>query len=276
MKWAELPAPAIARLGSQSVLLLPLASCEQHGEHLPVLTDTFITTAIADGVERNLPRQVVQLPTLWLGASHHHRMFAGALSLSETAYMSVLGGILECLAEGPVCAPGHVKRILLLNGHGGNVYPGQSALSEFAWKYRSRPDLVAAFASYWTLSDEAMKTVPMETPALTHSCEYETSLMLALKGELVDMGKARAGNVHWNNTRFTPDASRVSKVGVAAPFHARSSNGALGSPELASSEKGNGLLEAIVKDTVDFIKEFAAWEDLNDARPRLNDARPRS
>ncbi|HQK22774.1 MAG TPA: creatininase family protein [Candidatus Latescibacteria bacterium] len=266
MKWTEMTAPALADLSPDHVLLLPLGSCEQHGQHLPVFTDTFITTAIADSVEERIPRRVVQLPTLWLGASHHHRLFAGALSLSESVYMTVLTGILECLADGPVCAPGHAKRILLLNGHGGNVYPGQAALSEFAWKFRSRPDLIAAFASYWTLSDDAIKTVPMETPALTHSCEYETSLMLAIKGELVDMSKAKAGNLHWQHTRFTPDASRPSKVGVAAPFHARSSNGALGHPELSSEEKGKQLLDVIVHDTIAFIEEFVRWDDLKDVR----------
>jgi creatinine amidohydrolase len=264
MHWSNMTGPELAALGQQHVLLLPLASCEQHGEHLPVFTDTFIASAITDGVEQALPSTVVALPTLWLGASNHHRLFAGALSVGESLYMSIVQSILESLAESPTCAPGKTKRILILNGHGGNVYPGQAALSEFAWKYRARTDLVVAFASYWTLSDDAMKTVPMETPALTHSCEYETSLMLSLRGELVHMDKARAGNTHWENTRFTPDASRTAKIGVAAPFHARSSNGALGKPELSSKEKGDALLSAIVQDVTLFVREFLSWDDLHD------------
>jgi creatinine amidohydrolase len=161
-----------------------------------------------------------------------------------------------------------VKRIFLLNGHGGNIYPGQTALGEIAWRYRHRPEVIVAFGSYWITCAEAIRSVEMETPVLTHACEYETSLMLAVGGELVRMDRAKAEAVHWDHTCFTPDASRPSKVAVAAPFHARSANGALGKPEFATEEKGRGLLRAISDDLTEFVDEFLAWPDLADRRPR--------
>ena len=81
-------------------------------------------------IEGNLPETVVLLPTLWLGASHHHRLFPGALSLSEGLYGQVIQSVLDCIMESSVCAPGRVRRILLLNGHGGNIAPTSTAFSE--------------------------------------------------------------------------------------------------------------------------------------------------
>jgi len=273
MRWMDSTWPELEQLGPNTVLLWPLASCEQHGHHLPVFTDVYLVTAIAERIERNLPQQVVLLPTLWLGASHHHRFFPGALSVPEGLYSQVLQHVLECLIESTVCAPGKAKRILLLNGHGGNIYPGQAALSEIAWKYRHRLEVIVAFASYWIAAEEAMKSVAMETPVLTHACEYETSLMLAIRGKLVHMDRAEAKDVHWEDTRFTPDASRPSKVGVAAPFHARSANGALGRPDLATEEKGNRLLDAVTDDLTKFVGEFLSWPDLVDRRPKAGSER---
>jgi len=268
MRWADMTWPDLEKVGPGTAILWPVASCEQHGYHLPVFTDSYIVSALGDEIEQKLPDRVLLLPTLWLGASHHHRFFPGALSLPETLYMQVLQRVLECLIDSPVCAPGKVKRIFLLNAHGGNMYPGQAVLSEVAWKFRHRPEVIVAFGSYWVTSDEAMRSAQLETSVLTHACEYETSLVLAIRGELVHMDRAVAYDVNWKNTRFTPDASRPSKVVVAAPFHARSANGALGSPELASQEKGERLLRAVSDDLVQFMDEFLAWPDLDRARPR--------
>ena len=266
MRWQDMKSAEFRALGPDVAIVWPLASTEQHGEHLPTGTDTYVVTALAEGVERNLPDRVLLLPTLWLGASHHHRGFPGTVSLAERLYIDLLIETVSGVIEGDVCAPGNVRRILLLNGHGGNIYPGQTALSELASRHRDRTDLIVAFASYWEASADAISTVKMETRRLTHACEYETSLMLSVHGSLVDMTHAQARDVAWPNRRFTPDASRSGGVSVAAPFHARSANGALGSPELATVEKGSELVDAITRDLTEFIDEFLAWPELADMR----------
>lgn len=266
MRWIDMKWPDFEKTGPDTLLLWPLASCEQHGYHLPVGTDTYLVTEIAERIERALPDTVVLLPTLWLGASHHHRAFPGTISLPESAYSTILQEVIGGIVEGPVCAKGKVKRIFVLNGHGGNIHPGNSALSELSWKYRNRPDVVIAFSSYWTAAEKAMSSAGLETKQLTHSCEYETSMMLATRGELVDMSRAKALDVRWENTRFTPDASRASNVSVAAPFHVRSANGALGSPELSTEAKGTRLLDGITANLVELVGEMLRWPDLNDAR----------
>jgi len=268
MRWMDMTRPDFEALPADVALVWPLGSTEQHGEHLPVGTDTLIVTDLVERIERAQPDRVLLLPTLPVGASHHHRAFPGAISLPEGIYSAVLQEAVGGLIESDVCAPGRAKRILLLNAHGGNIAPGQAALSEIAWRWRARPEVIVAFTSYWVATADAIAKVPMETPALTHACEYETSMVLALAGQLVHMERARAKSMRWEGTRFTPDASRPPTVSVAAPFHARSANGALGRPDLATAEKGRLLLDAIAADLIAFIDEFIAWPDLVDAREK--------
>ena len=81
MKFAEMTAPAIRRVDkNQTLVIAPIAAIEQHSRHLPVNTDTVLVTAGAEGVEQNLPQNVLLLPTQWLGASDHHLPFGGTLT----------------------------------------------------------------------------------------------------------------------------------------------------------------------------------------------------
>src|SRR6516164_4828252 len=82
-----------------TVVVAPIAACEQHSRHLPTYTDTILVTAVAEGVEQKLPKQVVLLPTLWLGASHHHLEFGGTLSLDVDMHATVISELLRPLLE---------------------------------------------------------------------------------------------------------------------------------------------------------------------------------
>src|SRR5581483_3103668 len=94
MKFAEMTAPLLRQVPrDRALVVLPIAACEPHSRHLPVITDTVLVTAVADGVEANLPDAVLQLPTLWLGASHHHLRFGGTLSVPVDAHVDLLAGI---------------------------------------------------------------------------------------------------------------------------------------------------------------------------------------
>src|SRR6185295_15110394 len=106
-----------------AVMVLPLGATEQHGPHLGVSTDATIATAIAEGVERALPEDVLLCPTLSVGSSHHHLGF-GALSIAPETYARVLADLVDCLQRWGA------QRIVLLNGHGGNIVPTKQALAE--------------------------------------------------------------------------------------------------------------------------------------------------
>src|SRR5437660_12752849 len=94
-----------------TVVLAPIAACEQHSHHLATFTDTVLVTGVAEGVEKLLPGEVLLLPTQWMGASHHHLRFGATLSAHVDTHVSVLCDLLT-----PLLDDGH-QRVLILNGH---------------------------------------------------------------------------------------------------------------------------------------------------------------
>src|SRR3954452_12870391 len=144
MKFAEMTFPQLRQVPrDRSVLLAPIAACEQHSHQLPTITDTVLVTGVAEGVEKALPDSVVLLPTLWLGASHHHLRFGATLSVGVDTHVDLLCGMLEPLLE-----DGY-QRLLVLNGHGGNVDTMQMALRRLQPRFRER---ILSAASYWDLA----------------------------------------------------------------------------------------------------------------------------
>ena len=163
----------------QTLLILPVGAIEQHGPHLPVGVDTYTVTHIARAAATALGAQlpVVVAPTLPFGSSHHHLPFGGTMSLGTETYYRVLVDLVESLIVSGF------RRIFVLNGHGGNNELIQLAVRDLALKH---PVQLAA-ASYWTIAwnalVEAQAHVQGGLPG--HSGIFETSLMLALRPQLV-------------------------------------------------------------------------------------------
>src|SRR5260370_34874193 len=116
MKFQEMTFPELRQVARESALVLaPIAACEQHSRHLPTFTDTILVSAVAEGVEQRLPKQVLLLPTQWLGASSHHLRFGATLSAEVDTHVAMICDLLVPLVE-----DGH-QRLMNLNGHGGNI-----------------------------------------------------------------------------------------------------------------------------------------------------------
>src|SRR5919199_3109805 len=148
MRFAELTAPEIRDLSREATLIVaPIAACEQHSRHLPVFTDSILVGAVADGVERALADRVVLLPVLWLGASEHHLPFGGTLTATLTTYEQIL---VELLA--PLLRDGF-RRVMLLNGHGGNIDPLRVALRRLNTEF---PRAVLTGAAYWEVAGDEL------------------------------------------------------------------------------------------------------------------------
>src|SRR5947209_17674716 len=95
MRFQEMTFPELRDVvRGETIVIAPIAACEQHSRHLPTFTDTILVTAVAEGVEQKLPRQVVLLPTLWLGASHHHLQYGRTLSADADTHVTLRCGIL--------------------------------------------------------------------------------------------------------------------------------------------------------------------------------------
>src|SRR3972149_12042638 len=124
MLWSEQRWTRLSEIDKNTPVVIPLGPCEQPGPHRPVFVDPLQVTAIAEGAERRLGDKVLLLPTLWLGSSHHHLDFPGTVSALPSLYSQLVKSIATCILEAGF------RRLLFLNGHGGNKVPAAQALSE--------------------------------------------------------------------------------------------------------------------------------------------------
>jgi creatinine amidohydrolase len=236
------------------VVVLPLGSLEQHGHHLPLLTDSLIGGEVARRAEAMLGDTALFLPILWVGASDHHRAFSGTVSISNAVYVEVLIDMLESLIGSGF------RRIFLLNAHGGNITPGRMAIYDVQLHHRDKPDLWLAFSSWWTIAAVQVAALTnVQQEMVTHACEQESSMILRLRPELVRQEAAKGANIPFESAFYCPDFSRPSRVDVPRAFDQLSVTGAFGHPEIAEAEKGEALFSAAVQEVVAFVHEFAAW-----------------
>jgi creatinine amidohydrolase len=239
VKFHEMTFPELRQVSRAGALVLaPIAAVEQHSRNLAVLTDTVLVTGVAEAVERRLPDSVALLPTLWFGASHHHLRFGATLSASVDVHIDLLCDLLT-----PLLDDGW-RRVLLLNGHGGNIDTMQTALRRLQPRYRDR---ILAAASYWDLAAAELAALA-EGPrkSMGHACEFETSMMLALRPDLVRR----------EQIRDDPPREEAALRGLylAEDMKQRTNHGAVGYPELATAEKGRAFLGAAVERTVEVVE----------------------
>jgi len=261
MQWGELSWPQIEALDKEKVVVIPTGSCEQHGRHLPVLTDTFLVTEIAARVEAALGDEAVMLPPLWLGSSGHHGDFAGTLSISAALYSEVI----KSLTRGLLTAG--FRRIFYLHGHGGNEIPTSQALADLSTESEAANAAWLAAGCYWNVAADGIKAQPdLIQEQLAHACEIETSMLLVVRPELVEMGKAEGAppaiaDRWWH-------AEKGGKVMAFRRFNRLTGSGAMGRPEAATAEKGEALLDAVVGDVVAFLRDFRRWPEAPERHQR--------
>jgi creatinine amidohydrolase len=243
MRFAEMTAPDLGELSRDGILVVaPIAACEQHSRHLPVFTDSILCGAVADGVERALADRVLLLPVLWLGASEHHLPFGGTLTATLPTYEALLVELLT-----PLLRDGF-RRVLLLNGHGGNIDPLHVALRRLDPQF---PRALLTGAAYWDLAEPELAALCSgPRKVMGHACEIETSLMLHLRPDLV------LRDLIADDPDPTP--SDLRGLFRAQDFGRRTHHGAVGHPEHADAERGRRMLEAIVRRVSDVAQRVLA------------------
>jgi creatinine amidohydrolase len=236
MRFAELTAPAIRALNRQSTLVIaPVAACEQHGRHLPVSTDTILCGEVADGVDRALSNKVLVLPVLWIGASEHHVAFGGTLTATLPTYETLLVELLR-----PLLRDGF-RRTLILNGHGGNNDPFRVALRRLNVEF---PNAILTGAPYWDLAAlELSSLCAGPRKSMGHACEIETSLMMHLRPDLVDMSSILDDG--------SPVHEQIPRLSWALDFAHSTDHGVVGFPQSATPERGRQMLESIIRRVVE-------------------------
>jgi creatinine amidohydrolase len=151
--------------------------------------------------------------------------------LDVATFHSLLRGLCNSLVRAGF------RRILILNGHGGNI----AALTAIADELGAELEVPIAATTYWLLAREAFAGILERQRKVRHACEAETSMMLALVPELVDM--TRAINAVGPTGPELTDLVGPEVVRYRS-FAARTHHGAIGDPRAANSEKGERLLDA--------------------------------
>lgn len=255
MNYGELTSKMIPDL-LEKVVVLPIGSLEQHGHHLPVLTDSLINDEIIRRVKIEIGDEAIFLPLLWVGASDHHLGLPGAVSVRNDTYTRLLVEMVDSLITHGF------RRILLFNSHGGNGGPAGNAIFQLQMEHRELRDLWLVLASWFQIAGEQIAQIDaLQQKHVTHACELETSMILKIRPELVHMALARGANIPFESDFWSADSSGSSRVSVARAFEQNSLTGALGHPELATPEKGEALYQAATREMVKFIREFSAWPE---------------
>lgn len=230
---------------ADTIVILPVGSTEQHGPHLPVEVDTRLVTEIAErtaGIVR-ASRPVLVIPTLWVSLAEHHMSFAGTLTLD----LDTIRAVLRCLVRS--LSRRGFRRVLILNGHGGNM----SALPLITDELSRELDVSLACATYWVVAAEAFGRILEGQPNLRHACEAETAMMLALAPELVDMDAARKLEAPADGLHAPTGLHRWRRI------EEWTRSGVVGTPGLASAEKGVRLLDAAAVALASRLVDEATW-----------------
>ncbi|GAA3941633.1 creatininase family protein [Actinomadura viridis] len=237
VRWAETGRQALADQLHDAVVLLPVGATEQHGPHLPTGTDALIADAVCEAAAAQAaprsPRPLIVAPAIPVGASDHHLPFGGTLSLTP----ETLSAVLLDLARSIAVQGG--RRLILVNGHGGNVGVCHAAAAAAG----TRHGLAVGHVDYWRMA-EAERDVPVPG----HAGEFETSLVLALRPELVG-NRPRRDPV--------PEPPAVPGVDLHTAALWRAIDGYTDRPEAADAATGRHRLDRLVTLLADRIVDIA-------------------
>jgi creatinine amidohydrolase len=245
MNLTDLSWPKVAALDKDTPVVIPVAALEQHGHHLPVFVDSLLLGEVVRRVSERLHDRVLFAPLTWLGNSDHHLDFAGTLSAAPRVYLDLLNGLAgNFLTHG-------FKRIVFLNGHGGNVVPGRQAVFELRQQHRERKDLLLLFATYWDFGKPYEGRQDFVQKQMGHACEWETSMIQRITPHLVgDVSKLKTVEFGFG---YEPAFRGWITKDRSVPGH-------IGSPQAATPEKGEHLFATFASGVVQFLERVRAWD----------------
>ena len=231
------------------VAVLPLGATEPHNLHLPYGTDTFEGDFIGEEVcaaAHARGARVVLLPTIPYGTETNQVAFPLSLNVNPSTLALVIREIVESLARH------NVRKIVLLNSHGGNDL--KPVLREL---YDKTPAHLFLCNWYRVLSAGEQREI-FEQPD-DHAGEMETSLIMAYRPDLVARnpdGSLAADEGATAATRF--EAVNQGWVSITRPWHLLTTNSGAGNPHAASAEKGRQLVALLVERLAQFLVELSA------------------
>lgn len=244
LTWPEIE----SYLKESDIVIFPVGSNEQHGRHIAEDNDAFTSFQIAKRVAEKT--RVLVAPTLPFGYSIHHMNFPGTITLRFETLVNVYKEVCKSLLHHGF------KKIVIFNGHGGNTNAIAQAQREIREETGSIIYSVMVFPTERGFGSGALGILRQEGGG--HACEMETSVGLYL-GQKILLDKAEK----WKPPKDASDsyARYQGKVSVPRNFDEITETGSLGDPTLATREKGEKLVEAVVEELSEFI------EDLKKVKP---------
>ncbi len=235
-------------VNNNSIAFIILGSCENHGNHLPFGSDFIFPMNLAkivlEKIETDNPssdHNYFILPVVPYGVSIHHNDFQMTISLKFSTMISVIEDLLDSLAKN------EIKKVLVINGHDGNIAPIEVASRNLKDKY---PDMViACLESWWVLVGQKNTNIFNVWKGLGHGGEAETSAIMATRPDLVDLKSAP--------DQIIPNLPDVD-IRLYWKFSELTGTGATGAPREASVQKGQEIIEILIRVVLDFINKMNA------------------
>ncbi len=251
-RYEEFTWPEIREAVAQNrVAVLPVGTIEQHGPHLPLVTDVLTATEISRRAVEQIPYEAVLLPSVHYAFNEHHLDFPGTIAVEGPTFINYVTDIGRSLAHHGF------RKILLVNGHGSNV----PFLDVAARNITNRTAAICAMVPWWSLIPKELFAELRESDypgGMAHGCELETSVLLYLRGDLVQMDNAQSDFPSQRSEFFFWDLQAPSPVFFQEFFSRYSRSGTLGDPTKASAEKGRRFVEAVVERLIRLIRELRA------------------
>jgi creatinine amidohydrolase len=254
LRLEDLTRERIGELAPHRLAVLPTASIEQHGPHLPVGVDTFLCEAVVASAAQRASNEIVVAPTLRYGDSAHHLPFPGVLTLSSGSYVAAVGELCDSLYRSGF------QRLAVINGHGGNDAGNEIATRDLVHGTGSAERAVTVSASaYWEIARAALVAETDLTDSLIpgHAGRFETALMMAVRPELVNeaalAGVGEGGDNSGGRFRAVPGAE--SRVRAAGGW--QQGGGYTDQPALAEAAAGARYFEVITREVAAFLDALA-------------------
>lgn len=224
-------------VNEKTIAILVFGACENHGDHMPFGSDFIFPTEIAKRLATKV-NNVIVLPAIPYGVSLHHDQFQMTMSINPETLVGIISDLLSSLIQNKI------RRVLIINGHDGNIGPIEVAARSIKNKH---PEMtIACLESWWILVGQLKKDLFEVWSGLGHGGEAETSAILAVRPDLVNMESAPKEVI----------PKLPENIRIFWKFDELTSTGATGAPQKASIEKGNEVLKMLEDLLLSFIKEM--------------------
>lgn len=248
MIWDELTSRQLNEIDRHIPVFLPMAATEQHGAHLPLATDRLIGEHLLKSLQANNPNDLLVLPTISIGCSSHHMDFCGTLTISHNTFIMQVEEILEAVMKHGF------TNIIMFNSHGGNQAIGQVLLEKLGIKY---PKVHVFLVTWWKLArEQLLKLNETGIGGVGHAGEFETSLMLLIAPELVQLDNIQIGAHNKSFNWAEGDMLRAPEISYFRTLKEMTSNGVYGDPRSATAKKGEQITKVVVDDLKKMIRDI--------------------